>query len=81
MATIAQLQKEARKAPQFILMGFKDGYTFYIADRNLCKDDGTVNINKAQKFSVGFDDEQRKAKAWSICFGVEMSVVKLVHNG
>lgn len=57
--TIAQLQKEANKAPKYVLK--MDGIDLYISDRQpLVGCDITDNIKKAMKFSVGFDNEEIK---------------------
>ena len=64
--TIKQLQKEAAKAPQFILK--LDGLDLYLSSSQRFY--GSVNLTKNKKkamtFSLGFDDVQTKIKAWSI---------------
>lgn len=70
MKTIAQHQKDARNAPKFILAS---GETF-IADRKFTDDQTTTNIEHALKFSVGYDDERMKSRAWSISLGFNFTV-------
>lgn len=74
MSTIAQLQKEARNAPKYILAS--NIFALYIADKALTgeSEDTTTNKDHALKFSVGYDDEKMKSKAWSISTGIVFTV-------
>ncbi len=65
MATISQLQKEAKLAPKFVLTLIYDGKTCFIReDQTLTSINLTQNAENARKFSVGYDDEQMKSRAW-----------------
>lgn len=67
MATLSQLRKEAKTAPKFILIGIINGNIFYIGQMKSLTDLPLVSdIESAVKFSVGFDDEQMKSRAWSM---------------
>jgi hypothetical protein len=67
MATISQLQKLAKTAPKFVLVGTYQGKTCYIReDQTLTSLNLTTSTENARKFSVGFDDENMKSRAWSM---------------
>lgn len=67
MERIKQLQKEAKKAPIFILAAFDtDRYVFLHKDATLTNIKITDKISDAMPFSYGFDDETIKERAWSI---------------
>jgi heat shock protein HspQ len=79
MKTIAQTQKEARKAPKFYLLAYnksKDNYV-YVSDTNITGADFqlTENFKSKQLFSIGFDDEAMKEKAWSLATGFEFMAI------
>lgn len=72
MKTISQLQKESKSAPKFILAAFDtDRYVFLHKDSTLFNIKITDKMSDAMYFSYGFDDENIKAKAWSISTGLE----------
>ena len=76
MKTIAQLQKEAHAAPIFILAAFDtDRYVFIHKDSVLFNIKITDKISDAMPFSYGFDDENIKAKAWSISTGMDFIAI------
>lgn len=73
MATISQMQKQAKSAPKFVLIN-NTGH--YIADMNImaklgieCVHRVTFHLHQALLFNVGFDDEKMKSRAWSISTG------------
>jgi len=67
MKTISQLQKEAKAAPKFVLILNYNNKTCYIADtQTLTSLNLTSDVNKARQFSVGFDDENIKQRAWQM---------------
>ncbi|GGD78989.1 hypothetical protein GCM10011514_48780 [Emticicia aquatilis] len=62
--TISQLRKEANKAPKYVLK--MDGLDLFIAEEQaLTGCNITEDINKAIKYSVGFDNEEFKTKIWT----------------
>lgn len=73
MKTIAQHQKDARQADKFVLVNG----TTYIADRKFTNSQTTDNLEHALKFSVGYDDERMKSRAWSMSLGLNFSVMYL----
>lgn len=73
MKTIATLQKESKKAPKFLLIAFNPatgGYVYVSEKMNITED-----VKQAAKYSVGFDDESVKEKAWSISTGYEFMAI------
>lgn len=65
--TISQLQKEARNAPKYVLSLTYQGKTCYIReDQTLTSVNLTTSTENARKFSVGFDDENMKSRAWGM---------------
>jgi hypothetical protein len=74
MATISKLQKKAKQAPKFVLFTNEFGFDMFI-----CGGESVItdNSDEAMKFSVGFDDEKMKLRAWSACTGYKLQVVKL----
>lgn len=71
MKTIAQLQKESKQAPRYIL----ENNGIYMADRS--KTNGelfTDNVADAYWFNVGYDNELMKSRAWSLSLGVKLTV-------
>lgn len=77
MSNLSKLQNEAKKAKKFMLAAFNpelEGYVF-VADREKCEEDLTVNISKASLYSYGFDDEAMKEKAWSLATGFDFMAI------
>lgn len=72
MTTIAQAQKDARNAPKYILTS--SIFALYIADKKFTDDETTTNKEHALKFSVGYDDEKMKSRAWSLSTGIVFEV-------
>lgn len=67
MATISQLRKEAKLAPKFVLTLTYDGKKCFIReDQTLTSINLTQNVDNARQFSVGYDDEQMKSRAWGM---------------
>lgn len=59
MTTIEKLQKQASKAPKYVLK--MDGLDLYISSTQpLIGCYITDDVNKAMQFSVGFDNEEMK---------------------
>ncbi len=76
MATIKQLQKQAKKAPIFILAAFDtDRYVFLHKDTTSTHIKITDKISDAMPFSYGFDDEAIKEKAWSISANMDFMAI------
>ena len=74
---MSQLRKEAQAAPKFILAVFDtDRYVFIHKDCTLFNIKITDKISDAMHFSYGFDDENIRAKAWSISTGLEFIDIK-----
>lgn len=74
MATISQLQKQAQSAPKFVLFSDQFGFDMYFADPAKYAGIITDTVNEAQLFSVGFDNEEIKCKAWSLTTGYNFIV-------
>ena len=73
MKTIATLQKESKKAPKFILCAFNPstgGFVYISNDMKV-----TPDVKQAAKYSVGFDDETVKEKAFTISTGYEFMAI------
>lgn len=67
MKTISQLQKEAKSAPKFVLTLTYQGENCFISDnQTLTSVNLVTDVDKARKFSVGFDDEKMKSRAWDM---------------
>lgn len=61
---ISQLRKDADKAPKYILK--MNGLDQFVAEeQELTGCNITDDINKAIKYSVGFDNEEFKTKIWT----------------
>lgn len=75
MATLSELRKQAKAAPKFILTGQYNGQTVFIGEMKSLFDIPLVTQQeKAVQFSVGFDDERMKSRAWSISSKIDFSV-------
>ena len=62
--SISRLRKEANKAPKYVLQ--MDVLNFYVAEtQQLSGVNLTNNINKARKYSVGFDNIEMKINVWN----------------
>jgi len=62
--TISQLRKEAKLAPKYVLK--MDGLDLFVAEKQgLTGCNITEDVNKAIKYSVGFDNEEMKAGIWT----------------
>jgi len=77
MSNLSKLQREANKAPKFMLTAWNEDLQTYVfvADREKCKDDLTVNISKANLLSYGFDDETTKERAWTLATGFDFIAI------
>ena len=72
--TIAQLQKQARLAPKYVLHTNQFGFDIYISG-----DSGIITdkIGDALQYSVGFDNEKIKLGYWKALTGYNLTVQKL----
>lgn len=67
MATLSELRKQAKLAPKFVLAGDFNGQSVFIGDMRSLSDVHMVsNVDNATKFSVGYDDENMKLRAWNM---------------
>lgn len=62
--TISQLRKEVKLAPKYVLK--MDGLDLFVAEKQgLTGCNITDDLNKAMKYSIGFDNEEMKAGIWT----------------
>lgn len=64
-----KLQKQANKAPKFILIAFNPETGGYVFPSSASET--TTTKSKAMKFSYEFDDETMKERAWSAATGLD----------
>lgn len=76
MKTISHHQKDARNAPKFILVAThpKDGIIYIKLKKEPTDTNLTRQKSLAAKFSVGYDSEAMKSRAWSIATGITFTV-------
>lgn len=76
MKTISQLQKEAVKAPKYVLHSNEFGFDMFIADES--KSNGspiTDKISEALEYAKGFDNPEIKLGYWKAVTGYKLKVV------
>lgn len=77
MAT-SDFRKQYNAAPKYVLGSLNEGDLIYVNNRKKVTDSKfTTDITKALKFSVGFDDDKIKAKAWSISTGLNFTAINI----
>lgn len=67
MATLSELRKQAKAAPKFVLSSLINDIPVFIGDMRSLTDINVVSdVEEATKFSVGYDDENMKSRAWNM---------------
>lgn len=74
MENLTNLQSLASAAPKFVLFSNEFGFDMYFADPTKYAGIITDTPKEALEFSVGFDNEEIKRKAWSLSTGYNFTV-------